>query len=58
MLKLVSFVLLISSLFRTCPDGGRVGGWLAGEIGNIAISAQMGLQAGAWAELGNNQFVG
>ena len=34
--------------------GGWVGwgGWVVGSNENIAISAPMGLQAGAWAELG------
>ena len=53
------YLRLITLLFRTGGwVGGWVGGWLggwgAGANGNIAISAQLGLQAEAWAELGKN----
>ena len=53
MLDLFSLVLLC--LFLASSVFARVGGgWVAGEIGNIAISAQIRLQAGSWAELGNS----
>ena len=44
---------LFSLLLRV---GGRVGGWVGGIVGlfkNNASSAQLGLEVGAWAELGN-----
>ena len=34
----------------------RLGGWIVGAIVNNASTAQLGLEVGAWAELGKHRL--